>query len=127
MRSHFAQSLVAAGRAAALGVALAASAAPLTALAAQETAVESTQAQRPTVEGVKYRAEKNILVLTGTGFDDTAVVRFNGVEVQGERKFKSDKGKLRIVLPTGAVPVKADGQNTVEVIQNGVSSGSHSF
>ena len=127
MRSHVAHSLVAAGRAAALGVALAASAAPLTALGAQQTAVESTQAQRPTIAGAKFRQEKNILVLVGTGFDDNAVVRFNGVEVQGERKFKADKNKLRIVLPAGAVAGKTDGQNHVEVIQNGVSSGSFSF
>ena len=127
MRSQFAHSLVAAGRAAALGVALAASTAPLTALAAPQTAGESTQAQRPTIAGVKYKQEKNVLVLTGTGFDDTAVVRVNGVEIEGERKFKSDKGRLRIIVPAGAVSAKTEGQNQIEVVQNGVSSGTFSF
>ena len=126
MRSHFAHSLAAAGRAAALGVALAAAVGPLTALAAQQTAVEATQEQRPTIAGAKYRQEKNVLVLVGSGFDGNAVVRFNGVEVQGERKFKADKNKLRIVLPTG-VAAKAQGQNQVEIIQNGVSSAPFSF
>jgi hypothetical protein len=92
-----------------------------------EPAPTTAQAGRPSVTKAMYRDKNGRLVITGTGFDETAVVRVNGVEVKGERKFRADKNRLRITIPASELSLKGAGQNRLEVIQDGESSGEVTF
>jgi hypothetical protein len=68
-----------------------------------------------------------VLIITGTGFDQAATIRLNGVELTGERKFKADKGKLKVTMPAGTTQLKASGENRLEIVQNELSSGEFGF
>ena len=87
----------------------------------------TVETARPNVTKAVYREAKGRLVIYGSGFDESAVIRVNGVEVTGERKFAAGKGKLRITVPAAQLALKAAGQNRVEVIQQGASSGEFTF
>ena len=117
-----------AGRLAVLGAAIAVAGASVTAAPLQE-AQEQTEvtAAAPAIARAAYNEKKGALLVIGTGFDDSAVVRVNGVEVSGERKFRSDKQKLRIKISAADLALKAGGQNTIEILQDGRSSGEISF
>lgn len=115
-----------------LGVAVATAGVPAFAATTQDgqgapDAAIQAPAERPTIAKAVYRRDKGILVISGTGFDDSATIRLNGVELTGERKFKADKGKLRVTLPANTAQFKADGQNRLEVVQNELSSGEFGF
>lgn len=115
-----------------LGVAVATAGVPAFAATIQDVqntpdAAIQAPAERPTIAKASYRRDKGILVITGTGFDQTASIRLNGVELTGERKFKADKGKLKVMLPAGSAEFKADGQNRIEIVQNELSSGEFGF
>ena len=109
-----------------LGAALATTGVPVLATAQQEPAAQAP-ADVPTISKASYNRGKGMLVIVGSGFDQTASVRLNGVELTGERKFKAEKGKLRVSLPAGSSQLKAQGQNHVEVLQGSTSSGEFSF
>ena len=94
---------------------------------APKAAPATAEAAGPSVTKAMYRDKQGRLVITGTGFDETAVVRVNGVEVKGERKFRADKNRLRITIPASALSLKAAGQNRLEVVQEGASSGEFNF
>ena len=117
-----------AGRLAVLGAAIAVAGASVTAAPLQE-AQEQTEvtAAAPAIARAAYNEKKGALLVIGTGFDDSAVVRVNGVEVSGERKFRSDKQKLRIKISAADLALKAGGQNTIEILQDGRSSGEIAF
>lgn len=115
-----------AGRLAVLGAAIAVVGAPAMAAPAP-AAQEEVTAAAPVVARAAYNEKKGALLVVGTGFDDSAVVRVNGVEVSGERKFRADKQKLRIKISAADLALKAEGQNTVEILQDGRSSGEISF
>ncbi len=118
----------AAGRMALLGAALAMAGAPVAAVAAQQQAETAEAAVgAPAVTRASYNQKKGALLIIGTGFDDQAVIRVNGVEVRGERKFRADKSKLRIKIAAGELQLKAQGENRIEILQGGVSSGEISF
>jgi hypothetical protein len=115
-----------AGRLAVLGAAIAVAGAP--AMAAPTPAPQEEAAvAAPVVARAAYNEKKGALLVVGTGFDDSAVVRVNGVEVSGERKFRADKQKLRIKISAADLALKADGQNTVEIVQDGRTSGEITF
>ena len=75
----------------------------------------------PTITKAVYKESKGVLVIAGSGFDNTATIRLNGVELTGEKKFNAQKGRLKVTLPAGFA-FKATGQNQVEIVQNGASS-----
>ena len=118
--------LAAAARPALLAVAMLG--VPALAAQAPEDDAATVQAERPLVTDVKFKEAKNVLVVIGKGFDAEAIVRLNGVEVEGERKFFADQGRLRIKLPADTpVALKAAGENRLEVVANGLSSGEFGF
>lgn len=125
-RTRLFEAASAAGRMAVLGAALAVAGAP--AVAAQEQAEPAAEtAGAPAITRASYNQKKGALLIIGTGFDDQAVVRVNGVEVHGERKFRADRSKLRIKIPASSLQLKAQGENRVEILQGGVSSGEITF
>jgi hypothetical protein len=113
----------------ALGVAVATAGVPALAATPQDTAVRqpATTAGAPAISKASYNRGKGMLVIVGTGFNESASVRLNGVELTGQRKFKAEKGKLRVTLPADSAQLKTDGQNRVEVMQGDLSSGEFDF
>jgi hypothetical protein len=94
---------------------------------AQDAAPAVAETGAPTIAKAAYRRDKGVFVVTGTGFDEGATVRLNGVVLTGERKFKADKGKLKITMPAGSVQLRPEGQNQLEILQGDLSSGEFSF
>ena len=90
-------------------------------------AVSAFAADGPMISKASYKRDKNAIVIVGTGFDQSATVRLNGVELTGERKFKAEKHKLRITVPTGGTELKPTGENRLEVVQGDLSSGEFEF
>jgi hypothetical protein len=90
-------------------------------------AVSAFAADGPVISKASYKKDKNAIVIVGTGFDQSATVRLNGVELTGEKKFKAEKHKLRVTVPTGGTELKPDGENRIEVVQGEVSSGEFPF
>lgn len=107
-----------------LGAAIAVGVAPVGAMPVRQ---DAEVASAVAVSRAVYNQKKGALMIIGTGFDANAVVRVNGVEVQGERKFRSDKNKLRIKIPAAELGLKATGQNTIEIAQGSLSSGEIAF
>jgi len=111
-----------------LGVAIATTGVPAYAAIHQDaTSQVAPAAATPTIQKASYNHDKGILVIVGTGFDQSASVRLNGVELTGEKKFKAEKNKLRVSLPASAAQLKAKGQNRIEVVQAGTASGEFEF
>jgi hypothetical protein len=111
-----------------LGVAVATAGVPALAATQQDTTSQTAPAAAtPSIQKASYNHDKGMLVIVGTGFDQTASVRLNGVELTGEKKFKAEKNKLRVSLPASAAQLKAKGQNRVEIVQAGTTSGEFDF
>src|SRR6476661_4932013 len=79
-------------------------------------AVTAFAADGPTISKASYKKDKNAIVIVGTG-----------VELTGEKKFKAEKHKLRVTVPTGGTDLKPDGENRIEVVQGQLSSGEFPF
>jgi hypothetical protein len=86
----------------------------------------AAQTGQLTITKAVYKESKGILVIAGSGFDNTATVRINGVELTGEKKFNAQKGRLKVPVPAGFA-FKAAGENRVEIVQNEASSGEFPF
>jgi hypothetical protein len=105
-----------------LGAALATSGVSALAAAPQDSPAPAVATATPAISKASYNHDKGMLVIVGTGFDQTASVRLNGVELTGEKKFKAEKNKLRVVLPASAAQLKVKGQNVVEIVQGGTTA-----
>ena len=90
-------------------------------------AVTAFAADGPVISKASYKKDRNAIVIVGTGFDQSAIVRLNGVELTGEKKFKAEKHKLRVTVPTGGTELKPEGENRIEVVQGELSSGEFPF
>lgn len=116
------------GRLALAALAVAAVGLPtIAAIPSAPQAQTDTVAQQSTITKVVFKQERNRLIISGTGLDENVTVRVNGREVTGERKFKADKGKLRITVQPDQLGLKASGQNRVEVLRNDALLGESSF
>ncbi len=110
-----------------LGAAIAATGVPAIAATHQDAAAQAPSPATPAISKASYKPDKGVLVVYGTGFDQTATVRLNGVELTGAKKFKADKNKLRISLPAAAAQMKTKGQNRLEILQGASASGAFEF